>query len=57
MVELKSPVVAGIGSASQPATLVPADAVRAFLAAQGIAPATGHGTMDQSVVRIICVRK
>jgi hypothetical protein len=57
MVELKSPVVAGTGSAMRQAALVPADAVRAFLAARGIAPAAGHGAMDQSIVRVICVRK
>ena len=57
VVALKSPVVAGAGAMSRLATLVPADAVRAFLGAQGIALATGHAAMDQSVVRIICVRK
>jgi hypothetical protein len=57
IVELKAPVVAGAGSVSQQATLVPAAAVRAFLQAQGITLCAGHTAMDQSVVRIICVRK
>ena len=57
LVELNSPVVAGGGPAAAPAILVPADAVRLFLVSQGITPAGGRGTMDQSVVRIICVRK
>jgi hypothetical protein len=37
--------------------LVPADMVRAFLTSHGIAPAGGHGAVDQSVLRVICVRK
>jgi hypothetical protein len=58
---LKAPVVAG-GASSAPlqATLVPAVTVRAFLGSQGIvpdAPGAGHVAMDQSVVRLICVRK
>jgi hypothetical protein len=57
MVELKSPMVAGIGTGTQQATLVSADAVREFLAAHAVAPAAGHGAIDQSVVRVICVRK
>ena len=57
MVELNSPVVAGNGPASAHAMLVPADAVRVFLVSQGITPAAGHGAIDQSILRIICVRK
>jgi hypothetical protein len=60
MVDLKPPVVAGNGSASQGATLVPIDAIRAFLQAQGIAStaaASERAAMEQSVVRVICVRK
>ena len=56
IVELKSPVVAGLGVAPQ-ATLIPASAVRTFLQAQGITPANGHAAMEDSIVRIICVRK
>jgi hypothetical protein len=56
-VELKAPVVAGIGPAVVQAGLVPAEAVRAFLKAHGIAPASGHVAMDRSVLRVICVRK
>jgi peptidoglycan hydrolase-like protein with peptidoglycan-binding domain len=57
MVELNSPVVAGNGPATAQATVVPADRVRAFLTSHGIEPAAGHGTIDQSVLRVICVRK
>jgi hypothetical protein len=57
IVELKSPVVAGVGGVAAPATLIPAAAVRTFLQAQGIAPTEGHVAMAQSVVRVICVRK
>jgi hypothetical protein len=65
IVGLNPPSVAGAASglASQ-ASLISADSVRAFLKAQGIAPAGGgasggNGTaaMDQSVLRVICVRK
>jgi hypothetical protein len=55
MVDLTAPAVAGEGAVSQ-ATLVPAAAVRTFLQAQGIAPATNTAAIDQSVVRVICVR-
>ena len=60
MVDLKPSVIAGSGSAGREATLVPAAAIRAFLQARGISlavPAAGHAAMDQSVVRVICVRK
>ncbi len=60
MVDLKPSIIAGSGSAGREATLVPAAAIRAFLQARGIAlavPAAGHAAMDQSVVRVICVRK
>jgi hypothetical protein len=56
IVELKSPVVAGPGVVPQ-ATLIPASAVRTFLQAQGIVPASGHAAMEESIVRVICVRK
>jgi len=62
IVDLKSPVVAAVGPATRQATLVPADAVRAFLVAHGITPAAaaaaaGHSAIDQSILRVICVRK
>jgi hypothetical protein len=57
IVELKPPVVAGTGLVTLGATLVPADAVRAFLSAQGINAAAGSAPKDQSIVRVICVRK
>jgi hypothetical protein len=42
------------------ATLVPAESIRAFLKAHGVSPsmvADGSGGAEQSVVRLICVRK
>jgi hypothetical protein len=57
MVQLNSPVVAGNGPATVQAMLVPADTVRAFLTSHGIMPAGGRGAIDQSVLRVICVRK
>jgi hypothetical protein len=56
MVDMKVAVVAG-GAAAPQAALVPAPALRAFLQAQGIAPASGRTTTDQSVLRLICVRR
>jgi hypothetical protein len=60
IVALQTPGVAGGSSVPLQASLVPAATVRAFLTAQGIvpgAPDAGHIAMDQSVVRLICVRK
>jgi len=56
MVDLQSASVAGAGAASQ-ATLIPVETLRSFLQAQNIAPASGHAPIDQSIVRVICVRK
>jgi peptidoglycan hydrolase-like protein with peptidoglycan-binding domain len=57
IVELKSPAIAGLAAAAPQASLIPADGVRAFLAAHGVSPAANPGSIDQSVVRVICVRK
>ncbi len=57
MVELKATVVAGNSPAVSQAAVVPAETIRAFLQAQGVVPGTAHAATDQSVVRIICVRK
>jgi hypothetical protein len=57
MVELKS-VTAATGTAtSWQTTLVPANAVRAFLTAHRVTPEPGGGAIEKSVVRVICVRK
>ena len=56
MVDLSSTAVAGAGAVSQ-ATLIPVETLRAFLQTQNIALTTGRGAIDQSVVRVICVRK
>src|SRR5580704_8440691 len=56
IVDLSSTAVAGAGAVSQ-ATLIPAETLRAFLQTQNIAPASGRNPIDQSVVRVICVRK
>ena len=57
VVALRSPVLAGNGVVNAQATLVPAAAVRAFLDAHGVALASDRAAMEQSVVRVICVRK
>jgi S1-C subfamily serine protease len=63
MVELRTTAVANAGAASpQPlATLVPAPAIRTFLAAQRLTPAAagrlGADAARASLVRVICVRK
>lgn len=60
MADFKPPVVAGGAAAGQGATLVPAEAIRAFLQAQGVTPMAAAGertALDQSVMRVICVRK
>ena len=54
------PVVAGSGGTVPAAALVPAETVRAFLQEHHISPATGATgatAVEQSVVRVICVRK
>jgi Trypsin-like peptidase domain len=56
MVDLSSTAVAGAAAVSQ-ATLIPAETLRPFLQAQNIALAGGRNAIDQSVVRVICVRK
>jgi hypothetical protein len=60
MVNLNPPVVAGSGGAAPAATLVSAETVRAFLQEHHISPATaatGATAVEQSVLRVICVRK
>ena len=59
MVDLKPAFVASNGSSGPTATLVPVDAIRAFLQDRGIrsAAAEGHAVIEQSVVRVICVRQ
>jgi peptidoglycan hydrolase-like protein with peptidoglycan-binding domain len=59
LVLLKPVVVAGPSNATPAAqaVLAPADAVRAFLAAHKVTPASGSPDIKASVVRIICVRK
>jgi peptidoglycan hydrolase-like protein with peptidoglycan-binding domain len=59
IVDLKPAVVAGAGVAAvQQATLVPADTIRVFLQAQGVKPTAATATtIEQAVVRVVCVRK
>ena len=60
IVTQKPQVVAGPPTAAGQAAIAPADAIHRLLAAQNIAPATGHASADAaktSVVRVICVRK
>jgi hypothetical protein len=61
MVSLKWQQVASAGTATPPvagqATLIGPDAIRGFLTAQKVTPAASHAPIDQSVLRVICVRK
>lgn len=57
MVTLQSSADPETGSLTEQATLIPADGVRAFLAAHDIKPAPGSDVIDRSVLRVICVRK
>lgn len=63
VVNLKSPTAAGGGSVLPQATIIPAESVRGFLAAQGVtleaaaAPAADHAAIEKSVMRVICVRR
>lgn len=57
LVTLKPVQVAGAGVAATQGALISADAVRAFLDANGIKPAAGTADAEASVVRVICVRK
>jgi peptidoglycan hydrolase-like protein with peptidoglycan-binding domain len=61
MVALKGPVLAGASATElPPATVVTVDAIRKFLDAQYVTPATGNAGADAakaSVVRVICVRR
>ena len=57
VVGMKATAAAGSGAAAAQAILVPADAVRAFLQAQHISPASGAAAVEQSALRVICVRK
>jgi hypothetical protein len=61
MVAARNAVVASASGANAPqAALVPTDAIKIFLAAHKVAPATGAPSLDAakaSVVRVICVRK
>ncbi len=60
VVNLNPSVVAGSGGAVPAAALVPAETVRAFLHEHHISPATGAtgaSAVEQSVLRVICVRK
>jgi hypothetical protein len=59
MVDLRPGVVAGNGaSAGQSVTMVPVGTIRAFLRAQHVTlPPAASGPVNQSVLRVICVRK
>lgn len=57
MAELKTLAAAASGPVNRQATLVPANAVRAFLTAHRVTPEAGNGGIEHSVVRVICVRK
>jgi hypothetical protein len=56
MVDLQSTAVAGAGAVS-PAKLIPAETLRNFLQTQNVALTNTRAAIDQSVLRVICVRK
>jgi hypothetical protein len=51
------PIMVSLSTTASQATLVTADIIRAFLTAHGVAPEGGSASIDQSVLRVICVRK
>src|SRR5690349_1380494 len=57
LAQLKPVLVAGPGNSAAQAALVPADAVRDFLKANGVAAAGTSVDAKAAVVRVICVRK
>jgi hypothetical protein len=60
IIESRNAVVASAQGSAPPATLVPAETVRKFLAAQNVAVREGNSSPEDakaSVVRIICVRQ
>ncbi|MBI1202341.1 MAG: peptidoglycan-binding protein [Rhodopseudomonas sp.] len=62
MTEMRNAVLASNAPTAPPVRLVTTDAIRAFLHAQHVAPATAHtglhtGPARDSIVRIICIRK
>jgi hypothetical protein len=50
-------VLASTESSAPPVRLITAPAIRDFLAANNVAPASQGGDATAAVVRIICVRK
>jgi hypothetical protein len=56
MVDLRPAATAAAGVAAAVA-MVPVEIIRAFLQAQHIAPAADNAAINQSVLRVICVRK
>jgi len=50
-------IVARGTAGSAQAALVPAEAIRAFLSAQNVAPASSGADVKSAVVRVMCVRK
>jgi hypothetical protein len=60
MIDFKPAIAASDGSPHMAATLVPVEPIRAFLKAQNVSPAIAANApseAEQSVVRVICVRK
>ena len=57
MMQMRDFVLASTETSAPPVRLVPAPAIRDFLAAHNVAPATQAGDATAAIVRIICVRK
>jgi S1-C subfamily serine protease len=54
--QVASSATPGLAPGTQ-ALLIPGDTIRSFLTAQGITPSASRTPIDQSVLRVICVRK
>ena len=54
--QVASSATPGLAPGAQ-ALLIPGDTIRSFLTAQGITPSASRALIDQSVLRVICVRK
>ena len=58
MVDLRPAITGNGAGGSQAVTMVPVETIRAFLQAQHVAPpSAASGAINQSVLRVICVRK
>jgi hypothetical protein len=58
MIDLRPAITGNGAGAGQVVALVPVETIRSFLQAQQVAPpGSASGAVNQSVLRVICVRK